>query len=124
MTRFGWLSGIVRSRGFLAAALMLVVTTARDAAAQRRRTSDGCSSRVDTTFAFDKSGSVTLNAANGDIIVTGWSRDQIHIRAVSDDDNIRLDASTSRVTLEVAGSRRGSDTRFEVSVPFGVRVSA
>jgi DUF4097 and DUF4098 domain-containing protein YvlB len=67
---------------------------------------------------------VTLSATNGDIVVTGWSRDAVQIHAVGDDDNIRLDASSSRVLLEVAGSRRGRDTRFEVSVPIGARVIA
>lgn len=105
---------------------LFALAAARDASAQRRRTTgnSGYSARVDTTFSFDKNGSVTLNASNGDIVVTGWSRDQVHVRAVSDDDNIRLEASSSRLTLEVAGSRRGSDTRFEVSVPYGVRVTA
>jgi DUF4097 and DUF4098 domain-containing protein YvlB len=111
-----------------AAALLSVCALgfARDAGAQQRRRASGSgySARIDTSFAFDKSGSLTLNATNGDIIVTGWSRDVVHVRAVSDDDNIRLEASSSRALLEVAGSRRGSDTRFEVSVPFGVRVMA
>jgi DUF4097 and DUF4098 domain-containing protein YvlB len=80
-------------------------------------------SRIDTTFAFDKRGTVSLTAANGDIIVTGWSRDQIHVRATSENDNLRLDATGSRVTLDLSGSRRG-DTHFEVSVPYGTRVVA
>jgi DUF4097 and DUF4098 domain-containing protein YvlB len=109
----------------LATAALLALSLGDSADAQRRRVSGtGYSSQIDTTFSFDKAGSVTLNATNGDIVVTGWSRDVLHVRAVSDDDNIRLDASSSRVLLEVAGSRRGSDTRFEVSVPIGVRVVA
>ena len=79
-------------------------------------------SRIDTTFAFDKNGSINVSAGSGDIAVTGWSRDQIHVRAVSDNSNIRFDASSSRMTLELAGGSRGSDTRFEVSVPYGVHV--
>ncbi|HEY7394152.1 MAG TPA: DUF4097 family beta strand repeat-containing protein [Gemmatimonadaceae bacterium] len=94
-------------------------------AQQRRRFGDtGYESRVDTTFAFDKNGSVNLSVVNGEIIVTGWTRSEMRIRAVSDDDNIRLTGSSSRVTLDVAGSRRGGDARFEVTVPFGVRVNA
>jgi DUF4097 and DUF4098 domain-containing protein YvlB len=107
----------------------LSVVAARDTAAQRQRVTRATSrsdysSRLDTTFAFDKSGSVTVNASSGDIVVTGWARDQIHVRAAGDDNNIRLDANSSRMTLEVGGSHRGGDTRFEVSVPFGVRVYA
>ena len=94
-------------------------------AQQRRRFGDtGYESRVDTTFAFDKNGSLNVSVMNGDIIVTGWSRGEIRIHAVSDDDNIRLTGSSSRVTLDVAGSRRGGDARFEVTVPYGVRVNA
>jgi DUF4097 and DUF4098 domain-containing protein YvlB len=46
------------------------------------------------------------------------------VRAVSDNDNVRFTGSSNRVMLEVGSSNRGSDTRFEVSVPYGVRVLA
>ena len=121
MTRFRPTPGGVATAFIVAS--MLVTATARDASAQRRRSTE-YASRVDTTFAFNKNGSITVSATNGDIVISGWSRDQIHIRALSDDDNIRLDASSSRMSLEVGGNRRGGDTRFEVSVPYGVRVMA
>jgi len=104
--------------------LFFVAGDRRDASAQQRRRTSAYTSRIDTTFAFDKGGSVTLSAAVGDIVVTGWPRDQVHVRAVSDDDNIRMEQSSSRMSLEVTGGRRGNDARFEVSVPFGVRVTA
>lgn len=108
----------------LAVAAATVIPT-RDAAAQRRRVGDNAyDSRIDTTFAFDKNGSVNLTTANGSIVVNGWSRNEIRVRAVSEDDNIRFSASSARVTLDVGGSRRGSDTRFELSVPYGVRINA
>jgi len=107
-------------------ALMIVVAlaTASDAVAQQSRRSyrSDYSSRIDTTFTFDRDGAVTLTTRSGDIVVNGWSRDQIHIRATSDDENLRLSASSSRVNLEVAG--RGDDSRFEITVPYGVRVTA
>lgn len=103
---------------------LFAVVTPRAASAQRDRARFGSDyrSRIDTTFAFDKSGSINVSAGSGDIVVTGWSRDQIHVRAVSENNDIRLDASSSRMTLELASGSRGSDTRFEVSVPYGVRV--
>jgi hypothetical protein len=111
----------------LIAAVAITSSVSRDLAAQRRRVTSasqsGYQSRIDTTFAFSRSGTVTLGAVSGEIIVNGWSRDEIHIRAVSDDDNLRLSASSSRVSLDVTGGHRGGDTRFEVSVPFGARVS-
>src|SRR5262249_13466879 len=64
---------------------------------------------------------VNVSVADGEIIVTGWSRGDIRIRASSDDDNIRFTGSSSRGTLDGAGSRHG-DARFEVTVPFGARV--
>jgi len=103
-------------------ALGLMIGAGRSADAQRRR--GDYSSRIDTTFAFDKNGTLTVTSWNGDIVVTGWSRDQVHVRATSDDDNLQLDASRSRLSLGVAGSRRGGEARFEVSVPYGVRVTA
>jgi hypothetical protein len=117
-------------RRFIAIAIatplaLLAIGSPRDAQAQRDRTRFGSEyrSRIDTTFAFDKTGSINVTVGSGDIVVTGWSRDQIHVRAVSDNNNVRLDASSSRMTLEVAGGSRGSDTRFEVSVPYGVHVA-
>lgn len=118
-TRFGGIPG----GGVLASALVLVAALSGGAGAQSQRRSMEYTSRIDTTFSFDKSGSVTLSTSTGDIVVTGWSRDQVHVRATSDDDNIRLDASSSRITLDVSRSRRGGDTRFEISVPYGVRVT-
>lgn len=104
---------------------MATLLPARDASGQqRRRFDDGYAARIDTTFAFDKTGSVNLTALSGDIVVTGWSRGELRIHAVSEDDNLRFSGSSSRVTLDVGGSRRGGDTRFEVTVPYGVRVNA
>jgi len=108
----------------VAAALGVAAASPRAAHAQRGRVrfGSGDRSRIDTTFAFEKNGTVNLSAGNGDIAVTGWSRDQIHVRAVSDDNNIRFDASSSRMTLELTGGSHDGDTRFEVSVPYGVHV--
>jgi DUF4097 and DUF4098 domain-containing protein YvlB len=119
------LSGILRRWTAIAVALALIAATApRAAQAQRTGARFGSDyrSRIDTTFAFDKSGSINVSAGNGDITINGWSRDQVYVRAISESSNIRLDASSSRMTLEMAAGSRGSDTRFEVSVPYGVHV--
>jgi DUF4097 and DUF4098 domain-containing protein YvlB len=105
-------------------AVLLVSVGIRDAGAQQRRRGTDYSSRVDTTFAFDKNGTVNVTSNSGDIVITGWSRDQVHVRAVSDDDNLRLNISSSRMNLEIGTARRTGETRFEVSVPVGVRVMA
>lgn len=115
-----------RTRYLSLAALLVasVAGTATTAAAQRRRTVSGGEyrSRIDTTIAFDKNGTITINAGTGDVIVTGSGSSQLHVRAVSDDDDIRFDAS--RNTVDLSTARRGSDTRFEVTVPLGARVFA
>src|SRR5262249_14764428 len=95
------------SAAMLAVALSL---RAGDAGAQRTRfQSAGGRARIDTSLAFDRRGTVTLTSGAGNIIVTGSSSDQIRIRATSDDDNIRMDAGPSRLSLELLGYRRSSD---------------
>jgi DUF4097 and DUF4098 domain-containing protein YvlB len=107
----------------LAAALAL--STAQSAGAQRRtRFASDDRSRIDTTFTFDKSGTVTVSATNGDVIVTGVSGNQVHVRASSDGDNLRLDATTNRVMLEATRLRSNGDSHLEISVPYGTRVIA
>ena len=87
-------------------------------------------SRVDTTVAFSSEGTIDLSNLSGDIVVTGWSRREAQIKATSERGRLELDVSSSRITLEEegrgsmwGGGRRG-ETRYEVSVPRGVRVIA
>jgi DUF4097 and DUF4098 domain-containing protein YvlB len=76
---------------------------------------------IDTTFGFDNRGLVSLSLSSGDIVVTAWSRDQIRIHATSENGGLRLDATESRLSMEL---NRGGDSRFEVTVPVGVRIVA
>jgi DUF4097 and DUF4098 domain-containing protein YvlB len=108
----------------IGALLLGGTTAAAHAQRDRARFQSDDRSRVDTTVAFDKSGSVTVSAGGGDIVITGWSRDQVQVHAASDEGNIRFDASASRLNLELTGRSRGSDARLELSVPYGVRVLA
>ncbi len=102
-------------------ALASLVVFAAGAEAQRRNRSDSDRrERLDTTFAFDKSGTVTLTATSGDIIVNGSADGRIHVRATSENGSLSLDASPSRVILQ----NRGGDSRFDVAVPYGVQIVA
>jgi hypothetical protein len=102
----------------------LLVATALPAAAQSRRDRDeDYESRIDTTFAFDKRGTVTLSLSAGEIVVTAWNRDQVRVRARSERSMVRMDASPTRLSLDLSRPR-GGDSRFEITVPIGVRVSA
>lgn len=110
----------------VALALALVtIASAHVAGAQRRVTTRGraadTQSRIDTTVAFDRNGTVTVTGGDGDIIINGAASNQARIRAESEDDNLRLDVSANRLQLEVS-SRRGGDTRIELTVPVGARV--
>lgn len=102
-------------------ALILVAGITAPVAAQSR--DDELASRIDTTFAFDRRGTVVIAAGTGEVDVTAWDRPYIRVRARSERSAVRLDATATRVSLEIARSR-GGDTRFEVMVPAGVRVSA
>ena len=68
---------------------------------------------------------MSLTLGSGDIVVTSWSRDQIRIHATSESGGVRLDASSSRVSVELSNRYGdGDDSRFEVTVPVGVRIVA
>jgi DUF4097 and DUF4098 domain-containing protein YvlB len=106
----------------LALAAAALAATAPAAAAQRRTTRGSeYRSRIDSTIAFDRNGTVSVIGGNGDIIITGASANVVHVRATSDDNNLRLDASSSRMTVEV-NNRHSGDSRIELSVPYGARV--
>ena len=79
--------------------------------------------RVDTTFGFSRSGVVDLTSISGDIVVTGWSRSDVRVHAQAERGRLRWNFSSSRVSIETEGGRgRDEDTRYELSVPEGVRV--
>lgn len=108
--RGGWRIG-------LAAVGALLFAATEPAGAQRvsgRRTSRA---RTDTTFTFDKSGTITVSAPNGDIVINGAAGNQLHVRS-RDDEDVRLDVSSSRVMVQA--SSRGDGV--ELTVPEGVRV--
>jgi DUF4097 and DUF4098 domain-containing protein YvlB len=109
-------------RHFLLAGVAIAMATPA-LAQQNRRDDSEYESRIDSTFAFDKRGTVVLSVGSGEIIVTAWNRDQVRVRARSERSVIRLDATPTRMALELS-RQRGGDTRFEVTVPIGVRVSA
>ena len=100
----------------------LLLAASLPASAQQRR-ADQYQSRIDTTFAFDRRGTVTLAIGGGEIIVTTWDQERVRVRATSERGDIRLDATSARLAVEVLRGR-GSDTRFEVTMPAAARVSA
>jgi len=102
-----------------------VLLSAAAPAAQGQRSDDEYASRIDTTISIARGGTVELQLITGEIIVTGWARDQVRVRATSERSSLRLDASSAFVSVGLrSGARRSGDTRFEISVPVGTRVRA
>ena len=107
-------------RKTLFAAMLLAASAAPPVAAQRN---EDYASRVDTTLSFDRRGIVVLVLGSGEIDVTAWDRPQIRIRARSERSTIRMDVTQTRLSLDMA-RERGGDSRYEVTVPVGTRISA
>lgn len=106
----------------LFAAMLLAAGTALPAPAAAQRDNE-YASRIDTTVSFDRRGIVVLVIGSGEIDVIAWDRPQIRVRARSERSIIRMDVTQTRLSLDMV-RERGGDTRLEVTVPVGVRVSA
>ncbi len=90
---------------------------------QERRQRESAGS-LDTTVAFDAKGTLTVNCPQGEVIVIGSDRNEIRVKARTENGAIRFTSSGGRATLEPASGRGCNDGRFEVVVPVGTRVSA
>ena len=101
-------------------ALVLISVAGHASDAQgRRRSSNDSRSRGDTTLSFDKNGTLTVTASNGNVSVVGWSRDQLQVRTSGNAD-VRFDGSSNRLTIT---ARRGDGT-IDISLPIGAKVNA
>jgi DUF4097 and DUF4098 domain-containing protein YvlB len=79
--------------------------------------------RLDTAFAFPRDGVIDLSNTSGDIVVTGSAREQVRINATTERGRLRWSFSRSRVSIEVESVRgRMGETRYDLTVPEGVRV--
>ena len=92
---------------------------------REREESQDAQSRIDTTFAFNRNGSVDLTEISGDVIVNAWDRNEARVRAYAERGRIRSTMSSSRLSLEVEPVRgRIGDSKLEVWIPVGARVIA
>ena len=89
--------------------------------------------RLDTTFAFAKGGTVELGLVSGTITVTGWTRQEAKVVATTDRGWLETSLSSSRIAIEIRdrdwrGRRRRDDdeheAQYELMVPVGTRVRA
>lgn len=90
---------------------------------QERRVRDAAGA-LDTTVAFDARGTVTVVCQQGAVIVVGSDRNEIRVRARTENGAIRFTSNGLRATLEPASGRNCNDGRFEITVPAGSRVGA
>ena len=108
----------------LRAALVIVVAVGgiavapSGALAQHRYGSD----QIDTTFQFDKTGTLVVGNGSATIVVMGWDQATMRVRAHGDRGQLGFSASAKRVTIDP--SRSNDDVEIEVWVPRGVRVEA
>jgi DUF4097 and DUF4098 domain-containing protein YvlB len=96
----------------------------RDREREQERRQRGMAGSLDTTVAFDARGIVTVTCPQGAVIVTGSDRNEIKVRARTENGAIRFTSNGMRATLEPASGRGCNDGRFEITVPVGTRVSA
>ena len=117
---------------FASAALAIALMFPAPASAQSDRNrererdeSQSAQSRIDTTFAFNRSGSVDLTEISGDVVVNAWDRNEARVRAYVERGRIRSSMSSSLVSLEIEPVRgRVGDSKLEVWIPVGARVTA
>ncbi len=96
----------------------------RDREREEERRARDAAGTLDTTVAFDARGTIVVTCPQGAIIVTGSDRNEIKVRARTENGAIRFSSNGMRATLEPASGRGCNDGRFEVTVPVGARVSA
>jgi DUF4097 and DUF4098 domain-containing protein YvlB len=90
---------------------------------KERRLRDAAGS-LDTVVTFDARGAVTVSCPGGAVVITGGERNEIRVRARTENGAIRFSSTGTRATLEPALGRGCSDGRFEIVVPAGARVTA
>jgi DUF4097 and DUF4098 domain-containing protein YvlB len=104
----------------IAPVLVLLGGASRSAAAQRYRDRDRAD--IDTTFAFDRTGTINIGGGSATIIVNGWDKATVQVRARSDEGSVRVDISSKLVTIDP--SRSNDDVTIEVQAPRGVTIEA
>ncbi len=97
----------------------------RDRDRDRDRDDDSdYASRVDTILPLGRNGAVEIRLHTGEIIVTGWTRNEVRVRGTSERGVISIDARPSRIDIGTRPehSRRGEAT-VEITVPEGTRLT-
>jgi DUF4097 and DUF4098 domain-containing protein YvlB len=81
--------------------------------------------RVDTSFTFDRGGSVRLGIVSGEIRVVAGSTNEVRISASIDRGRFETSFSRTSISIEARSiNNRMGETRIEMTVPVGTRVRA
>ncbi|MDQ6924899.1 MAG: DUF4097 domain-containing protein [Candidatus Eremiobacteraeota bacterium] len=86
--------------------------------------------RIDTTVAFTRGGSVDLSLVNGPVTVTAWDRAEVRVRGRSDHLPLRFERTDGpnggsvRVYTVRTRDRSEGEQQLDVVVPTGTRVTA
>jgi len=110
-------------------ALVALFAAAAPLAAQKSRhggrSSGDDGSRIDTTVAVSKGVTIDLSILSGDIKVTTWDKPQVRVTAVSEEGDLRFEATSQRVSIsQEEENDDGGDTHYELVVPRDARVTA
>ena len=96
----------------------------RDRDRERERQERDRAGSLDTVVVFDAKGTVSVSCPGGAVIVNGGDKNEIRVRARTENGAIRFTSNGSRATLESASGRGCSDGHFELTVPVGTKVAA
>lgn len=80
-------------------------------------------STVDTVLPLAKNGGVEIRLHSGEVIVTGWARSEVRVRGTSERGRLSVEGSSSHIEIDARTRGRLGDTRVEVSVPEGTRLT-
>jgi DUF4097 and DUF4098 domain-containing protein YvlB len=113
---------LTRTLAFLALCAAVVPLAAQHKNKSKHGSRDGDGvTRIDTTVSVGRNATVDLSLISGEIKVTSWDKPQVQIRANTDDGDLRFEASSGRVSLDVDQDDSNGDTHFEVIVPRDAR---
>ena len=79
---------------------------------------------LDTVVTFDARGTLSVNCPGGTVTVTGADRNELRVRARTENGAIRFTSTGTRASLEPSSGRGCSDGSFAVTVPVGTKVIA
>jgi DUF4097 and DUF4098 domain-containing protein YvlB len=116
---------LTRTLAFLSLCALAVPLAAQHKSKSKHgsRDEDGVT-RIDTTVTVGRNATVDLSLISGEIKVTSWDKSQVQIHAIAEAGDLRFEASSQRVSLEVEQDNGDGDTHFEVIVPRDARVLA